>query len=454
MQGHLDGAEEIYMIPAYPLMYFYPHWQDWKKEYRDEWNWNRIINVFCEKHASVIDSRRIPGFNGMQNLGKSKNEYVAVDEQLFRLTLSHLLANEPIKSSTFLLAVHYAYSICRGEDITKKHLLIYHIHAHDYLSYLLADFPNLIIVAMTRDPRSNLQRRIETCYNVDAGKLNKSDTYIFRALPVYNTIRYILQDNQIIASTVAADRIRIVRHEDLGLRLEDTLRSLCVWLGLKYSADMLDITFGEKEWWGDAVYNMAKTNRFNPRVLSKDWQLSKSTIEWYIEEGLMLDFFVKYGYVVEKYKTDSFPSRIFIVLLSIIPSKNEVGLLLFFLNPKNILSFILASWQEATGSLPIKDYTWNATYLYKWMYFELRLWETRLHVQVMTKLKYYALHSNIKLFKNMLNIGAISLYVLGQCVRYVFAIIKLPYWYLRTRKVMAQRMIERWRGKALLPESL
>ena len=32
-QSFLDGHPQIYMLPAYPLMYLYPHWQKWQEEH-------------------------------------------------------------------------------------------------------------------------------------------------------------------------------------------------------------------------------------------------------------------------------------------------------------------------------------------------------------------------------------------------------------------------------------
>lgn len=71
----------------------------------------------------------------------------------------------------------------------------------------------------------------------------------------------------------------------------------------------------------------------------------------------MFDFFMKYGYGVEKYQIDSFHNRILLVLLTTLPSNNELRLCVFYLNPLNLFRFIYSSWMEATGSLPIKDYT-------------------------------------------------------------------------------------------------
>ena len=93
-------------------MYFYPHWQTWKTELKNKYTWENILNTFCEKHASVLDTRKIPGFNGMTNLGNSGNEHISIDENKFKQTVLFLLKNKEISSKNFLLAIHYAYSYC------------------------------------------------------------------------------------------------------------------------------------------------------------------------------------------------------------------------------------------------------------------------------------------------------------------------------------------------------
>lgn len=454
LQGYVDGAPDLYMVPAYPLMYLYPHWQDWQKKYRHDWNWSRVIDLLCEKHASVIDSRRIPGFNGLQNLGANRDEYVAVDEELFRRILAHLLEGEPVRSSTLVLAVHYAYALCLGDDISKKRVLIYHVHAFEYIHYFLNDFPDAQVVAMTRDPRSNLGRRVAANYKVDEGKLNRSDTYFYRALAPYHVIRYILQDMQVLASAARPEMIRVIRHEDLGIRLEEVLKKLCAWIGLTYTPEMLKVTFGGKEWWGDDVYNMPPTNKFFSRVLSKDWQKSKGFVEWFVQEGLTVDFFRRYGYTADKYTRDSLFNRFLLVLLMLLPTRTELRLIGFYLNPLNLARVIGASIDEAYARLPIKDYTWNATYLYKWEYIELRLWEARPHVRLLMNMRAYAGRSKSKILRSLLTFTAAVIYVAGQLVRYAYAYARLPYWFLRTRKVMVLRLREMWTGSAKLPDPL
>ena len=122
-QSFLDNHEQIFMIPAYPLLYFYPHWLTWEKEFKNQWNWETLIDAFCSKHASVLDSRRIPGHNGLTKLGENQDEHVEIDEKMFRSYLAHLLNKQQIHRKVFLLAVHYAYALCKNEDIFKKKIL-------------------------------------------------------------------------------------------------------------------------------------------------------------------------------------------------------------------------------------------------------------------------------------------------------------------------------------------
>ena len=61
-------------------------------EVDDVSNWAALIDVFCVKHASVIDTRRIPGHDGLAELGDKQNDFIAIDEPLFRSYLAHPIA--------------------------------------------------------------------------------------------------------------------------------------------------------------------------------------------------------------------------------------------------------------------------------------------------------------------------------------------------------------------------
>ena len=52
-QGFLDGHPQIYLVPGYPLMYLYPHWEQWKEELSGNWNWRNIIHASCKGSVST-----------------------------------------------------------------------------------------------------------------------------------------------------------------------------------------------------------------------------------------------------------------------------------------------------------------------------------------------------------------------------------------------------------------
>lgn len=430
LQGYLDGTPELLMIPAYPLMYFYPHWEDWKQRHRDRWNWQTIVDLFCEKHASVLDSRKIPGFNGLRTLGTNQNEYLAIDEGDFRQTLSSILHARPVNRRDFLLGVHAAYALCRTEDLKKKTVLLYHLHNWQYLPYLLEDFPEVQVIAMTRDPRSNLPERIRTCYNVDEAKLNRTDAFLARALPSFNIPDYIYHDLCRIASLVPKENLRVLRHEDLGLNRPTTLKRLCAWIGLPYHAQIMEtITFGGKQWWGDAIYNMPPTKGFYTKVLDTHWKQEQSVLDLFVFEGLMADFLDQYGYPRTTSRADSMRNRLLLWAALFVPAAHEWALLRFYFNPTQWRCFLENCWKETRGILPREDYQTNATHRFKWMYKKLQLGKTRLHVRVLAK--------------NPTNTLRQGVYVLGQTLRAVFAALLFPVWYVRIRATAIRRLRER-----------
>ncbi|MFH2091032.1 MAG: sulfotransferase [Pseudomonadota bacterium] len=385
LQSYIDGHEQIYMVPAYPLFYFYPHWESWVKQYGDMFDWQKAISLFCEKHASVLDSRRIPGFNGLTSLGDSRNEYLSIDEPLFRNHLAHLLEHQPVNSRTFLLAVHYAYALCNGEDLTKKTILVYHIHIWEFLvTYLSKDFPDLKIIAMTRDPRANLERRLQSLWKVDKAKLDSSDAKICQARNYYWTCKLSIFNGLEQLNRFDRNNVIVIKHEDMGRKLETVMRCLAHFLEIKYLPLMLHISFGGKSWWSDPVYGRTSTNTFNPKILSEDWKKTIGKIDWFVIEGVMYHYFIKYKTQVFLYQKDTVINRILLLLAILVPSRIERSVFAEYCHPRFHIQFIKACIDEAFGKVKLMDYTWNASYLFKPIYLELELWKPR-HYRMQVK---------------------------------------------------------------------
>ena len=444
IQSYIDGHPSFYNIPAYPLIYLYPHWQDWAKELTDSWRWETILDKFCEKHASVLDSRRIPGFNGLDTLGESKDEHIAIDENVFRAHMMNLLEDQPISRRTFILAVNYAYALCNGEDLSVKTVFLWHHHHFEHLDDFRSDFPDATIFGSIRDARPVVFRCYDALIKVDEGKLNETDAMIYRSILFENAIIHTFYRIDKIASYVDLDHVYLIRHEDLKLRLKELMEKICSMFDVPFQESMLDTTFGGKAWWGHAIYNMPQVRGTYKRVLSKDWQKALSKIEIFVYEGIYLDFYKKYGYRLLYYKKDHFWNLLLLRLAILSFDKIEQKDLWFYLNPKNHIRFLKAAAREAYGKIELKDYTWNATYLYKWTYVKLKLWKRKWLQEILEYAHQMTKKDNRNVFQNSIIFLCRMIYIILKYLRFWRTIIMLPVQFLRRTylfyKILSMRL--------------
>lgn len=422
-QSYLDGHPQIYMIPAYPLLYLYPHWRRWETEMAGTWTWDTIIEAFCRQHASVIDPVSIPGHNGMTGLGESRNETVAIDSELFRRYLSHLLADEPVSIRTFILALHYAYAFCQGEDMDRKRILVYHIHVQAYVSaYLQPDFPDMLILGMVRDQRSNhMGRYNHSISGVQDLKLNRSDAVVFRRRN-YCEIYRLLYHPAASVRNADPDKTRVVRIEDMHLRLEETMRAVADFLGIDFDPSLLESTFGGLTFWGDAVYKMKPMNQANPRMVSQDWQKTLTPMDWFVIEGLFYDYLRAYGYPLYKYTEDTFANRARLFACMLLPSKTERSEFLNYLKPSTFRDFVAACDAEARGARPLIDYSFNAYYRHRWGSEDLELWKPRWYRRLVADTSSGTIG---------VNQAARMAYIAVGIGRYIWAVLAQPCWIVR-----------------------
>ena len=424
-QGYLDSHPQIYMVPAYMLMYLYPHWQQWQRDLKHDWTWKAIIDVFCIQHASLIDSRLIPGHDGLAALGKTQDQHLAIDEDLFRAFLAHLLGDRPINSRAFVLAVHYAHAFARGEDLSRKRVLVYHLHVHEYVRYLAPDFPEMLTLGFVRDQRSNLKGRFQNNVTVDQVKLNGTDAAVYFRRTFLNYWRYHIDSLERLRD-LDPDRVRVVRHEDMHYHLEELMRATAKFLGIDFHPHMLEITFGGLEWWGDKMYKMKPMNEPNPRVISLDWQKELSGKDWFVLEGLGFDYCRKYGYTLYKYKEDTAFNRIGLFLAMFLPFGHEGWIFRRYLSPGYFIGFVKAALDEASGRAPLKDYGFNAFYRHKWCNLGLNLHVEPWYRRFLLFARGRAGGSSARRPLPLLSPLAKGIYVTVQLGRYLFSVMVFP----------------------------
>ena len=95
----------------------------------------------------------------------------------------------------------------------------------------------------------------------------------------------------------------------------------------------------------------------------------------------------KHGYKTEKYKKDSIKNLLLLFLFILLPSSYEIQTIKHYFNPKKYIEFLKASINESNKKNHLKDYTINATYLYKWSYIDLKLWRTPMYKRFIMNLQ-------------------------------------------------------------------
>jgi len=199
------------------------------------------------------------------------------------------------------------------------------------------------------------------------------------------------------------------------------MKDVSKFIGIDFRPSMLEVTFNGRQWWGDALYSMTPINDINPTILSSDWKKEIELVDWFVLEGLFYDYIQKYNYCqTSKYVKDTTSSRIKLLLAILVPSRIERTTFLEYLSLFQHAEFIRVAWAEACQKIPLKDYAWSATYLYKWSYKKFKF-SNRLE-ELLPEI-----HSQVKSFGGTpLCLVPASAYVLVKYLRLLWSIISYP----------------------------
>ncbi len=103
----LDDHPDLYAIPGYPLMYFYPHFFDLKKSGLTGY---KFVAQLVERLPSIYDTSLMPGSECLDELGDGGNETLKVDKSLFISKILQLLDDSEFNSRNILLAIHLVHT--------------------------------------------------------------------------------------------------------------------------------------------------------------------------------------------------------------------------------------------------------------------------------------------------------------------------------------------------------
>ena len=309
MHSLIDGHPEVSTLPSIYFSEFFDHFT-WEKITIGGWEemadrFTSIYDVLFDASSSTAIRSKGNQFisnigrkEGITTVGIKRDEVLSVDKKVFIEKLKQLMdCHDHLDALTFFKLVHSAYEITLQNPEDKKHIF-YHIHNPGTYAQLnfLKSAPDTNWLTMVREPVQSCESWVKNSFtNYDYKAI--SDRIFQMLFEVDNTI---LQNKYSIG----------VKLEDLKENPKKTIQALCIWLGIKETESLYQMTAQGKKWWGDPTspdftkdgmdpFEKSSINRKLGSVFSKNDQLILRT--------LFYPFSVRFGYAkenLEQFKKD------------------------------------------------------------------------------------------------------------------------------------------------------
>jgi hypothetical protein len=313
-----------------------------------EFYWSEI-----EKFKSKYDLKE-----NKDTLGADRSQSVNVEEGAFVSNCFEFVKGRIFSSKYFVLAVNYAYSKCIGNDVSIKKILFYHYHHATRIPPFLNDFPDTLIVVMTRDPRANFCSGIYNWMKFrDDNKIYRpwfrdGSSILLRILKDYRSVEKYNKDTL------------VVRLEDLGDK--NILKSFSSYIGIEYSDSMLQSTWAGLLWNSSDRVSSSKKGRnlsgFDKNLINNNWESRLWFTEKYLFNTLLNTRLKEYSY---KHTTVSIFHFLVSFVFILIPFKYEF----IALSPRKLREAYLFSRKEFF-KIPLY-YLKRIFFCYKYLYREI-----------------------------------------------------------------------------------
>ena len=90
LQAQINNSKNIFTIPAYPLKFFPPLYSEWEIK-NSVLTAKKVLDLIIKHHRSILDSRCLKGFNGLNNLGDDKKGFIKISEKKFKKNFLNFL---------------------------------------------------------------------------------------------------------------------------------------------------------------------------------------------------------------------------------------------------------------------------------------------------------------------------------------------------------------------------
>ena len=298
-----DGHPEVLTFPATRVNSF--HHRQWP-DIAGANTRAEMVEKFIRWNPSCFDGASDRWLEGLAELGPGRDTPLHVDEARFTAALLARLPDRApgaIRRRDFFLAAHFAYAEARGEDVSQKTLLLYHLHspeAYDGIGAALEDFPDMVAIGTVREPLRSLASYLRK--NRDLARLLGQDDRATYAGMVRSGGFNALYRHQLAGWSELFDRRTMPRYE---VRLEDlhdnpraTMTRLAAWLGLGWDERLLASTWNGLAYWGDqmAVKRQNGFSGAHTRYAAEKTEEAFDALDRYVLEGLLAEWRREHGY--------------------------------------------------------------------------------------------------------------------------------------------------------------
>ncbi len=430
LQAQLGNAKDVFTIPAYPLKYLPLFFEKWKKS-RSFKNKESLLKLVIKQHKSILDSRYIKGFNGLNAMGRNQSSHIKISENKFKKSFLDFLSKKDLSRKNIILAIHHAYQYSINN---KSKNILYHTHATEiYSKYLLNDFDKSKVIAINRDPIHNFWRRAYADEKIELERFDFTDCEYIKNYRYINRLRDLYLNFKYFNKRIG-DKCKFYTFEDLKVKNFNTLKKICNFLKVPFDYKKIqNPKFQNKIWWGSKIYKgFTKKKSFVKDNFNKDENLKLfSMYEIFVLEFSLFPYIKKFNFTKKIVKEENFLNHILFFLKILLPTK--YGLNLFFkrLHPMNISNYLNNVFKEAFGKKKIKNYYFNGMYSYHFCYRITYL----ININLFRKF-FFKYHKNILaklfyIFSKVLVFMLLQLELLGLYFIRIFLIISL---YLNVRR--------------------
>ena len=246
MTGGRSGSDFFQSLcDSHPEILQFPGVVNLTEDFFLENNPKNILNIFYNTNKYFFDSRLNVKEN-LDKLGKFKNEYFKVSVEKFYLNFIKIYKKTNKSNIEKIIALHKAYALSYGEDIKKKKIVLIHLHIIEYLRLFnkFINVKDIKIVITYRDPLVSLKSTVNHWSQYHKGKFLTASSLFWNInlhVNIFNQIK------------IFSNNLYVIKLEDLHLHSKAVLKKFCKIVKIKFNKSLLQPTYLNKKWWGDAI---------------------------------------------------------------------------------------------------------------------------------------------------------------------------------------------------------